>query len=389
MDLTHFLATKPLYYDKIDLERMPAAYDEVKEALDIGRVVHIVGTNGKGSTGRMLAAMLHAGGRRVGHYSSPHILRFNERVWIDGRDAEDAVLEAAHRKLQGLLRPETSEALSYFEYTTLLALVAFEGVEVTVLEAGLGGEFDATNVVEKALSVLTPVGLDHQAFLGDTVEEIALTKARSIDNKVLVAPQPNASVWEAVRRVAREKGAEVISVGEILEKGESGKIDAIIRKRGWPGYLGENAKTAAAAYRVLEGAQPPLDVLATLPLKGRFQRIAPNVVVDVGHNPLAAEALSRHLANAQAEEKPRLVYNALADKDVEAVLSKLAPFVEGVEIIPIGSERTMAPERLKAAIERCGLEAKPFNGIDAKRSYLVFGSFYVVEAFLKHLDTIP
>lgn len=176
MTLKVFLEHKPLYYKEIDHQRVHLAYGLLKPQLKQPRTVHIVGTNGKGSTGRILAHLAYKSGLSVGHYSSPHILQFNERIWIDGADASDEVLESGHQKLFAILGEEMSDALSYFEYTTLLAFVVLENCDLMVLEVKLGGEFDATNVCDKELSIITPIGIDHQAFLGDTIEEIAVPK---------------------------------------------------------------------------------------------------------------------------------------------------------------------------------------------------------------------
>jgi len=192
MTLLAFLEAKPLYYKEIDHERVHHAYAMLKPHIKRPKTVHIVGTNGKGSTGRMIAHLAWKRGVSVGHYTSPHILKFNERIWLNGLDASDEVLEAAHQRLFSILGQEMSEALSYFEYTTLLAFVVFEKCDLMVLEAGLGGEFDATNVCDKELSVITPIGIDHQAFLGESIEEIASTKIRSIQKLALLAPQPAA-----------------------------------------------------------------------------------------------------------------------------------------------------------------------------------------------------
>jgi len=128
MDVFEFLERKPLFYKKIDLNRMPNAYKLIKDKLNLTPIVHIVGTNGKGSTGRFLAHTLLKRGFSVGHYTSPHILKFNERIWINGRDISDDELQKVHLKLQKLLPKDVSETLSYFEYTTLLAAFAFEGL---------------------------------------------------------------------------------------------------------------------------------------------------------------------------------------------------------------------------------------------------------------------
>jgi len=148
-----FIEQKPLFYKEIDHERVHKAYALLKPHIRQPLTIHVVGTNGKGSTGRIMASLLHFSGRKVGHFSSPHILKFNERIWINGENISDDALELTHEKLYAILGQEMSEALSYFEYTTLLAFVAMENLEVMVLEAGLGGEFDATNVWTLRMSV--------------------------------------------------------------------------------------------------------------------------------------------------------------------------------------------------------------------------------------------
>ena len=186
-----FLEQKPLYYKEIDYTRIHNAYALLKPYLKRPKIVaHIVGTNGKGSTGAILAHLAQGAGLKVGHYSSPHILRFNERIKLQGEEISDEALEQLHQRLYNILGKTMSEALSYFEYTTLIALLAFEPCDMAVLEAGLGGEHDATNVVDKDLSIFTPIGYDHQAFLGESIEEIAATKLRSMQKVAVLAKQP-------------------------------------------------------------------------------------------------------------------------------------------------------------------------------------------------------
>ena len=223
--LDAFLESKPLYYKEIDHKRVHIAYALLKPHIKHPKKVHIVGTNGKGSTGRILAHLAYRQGIRneelgmrkysVGHYTSPHILVFNERIWLDGSDASDEILENAHQKLFAILGQEMADALSYFEYTTLLAFVVFEDCDLMVLEAGLGGEFDATNVCDKELSIITPIGIDHQAFLGETIEKIAATKIRSIQDKVLLAPQVFDEVVEVANEIANDVGATLVVAQEI------------------------------------------------------------------------------------------------------------------------------------------------------------------------------
>ena len=385
-----FLEAKPLYYKEIDHERVHAAYALLKPQLKQPRTVHVVGTNGKGSTGRMVAHLAYKSGLKVGHYTSPHILKFNERIWLDGVDSSDEVLEAAHQKLFAILGKEMSESLSYFEYTTLLAFIVFEKCDLMVLEAGLGGEFDATNVCDKELSIITPIGIDHQAFLGESIEEIARTKIRSIQKKVLLAPQVYDEVVGVAKEIALEKGAELFTVGaslvgaldvqtSIWSKGYPyDTLKKIAKEKSWGDYLVDNASVALQALDIL-GIKYDINDLLSVELFGRFYALTKNIRIDVGHNPLAAKAIEKAL-----DKKVVLIYNSLDDKDYEEVLRTLKPKVKRVEILPIHAQRATTLEEIEKALQTVGLEYRYFeNKIDEDEDYLVFGSFYVVEAFLK------
>jgi len=370
---SQFLQDKPLYYKEIDHERVHIVYALLKSHIKHPKTVHIVGTNGKGSTGRIISHLAYKSGLSVGHYTSPHILKFNERIWLNGEDACDEVLEVAHQKLFILLGKEMSDALSYFEYTTLLAFVVFESCDLMVLEAGLGGEFDATNVCDKALSVITPIGVDHQAFLGDTIEEIAGTKIRSIQKQVLLAVQPYDVVVEVAKKIATEKGTVLRQAKE-----PSCNVAELVEANGWADYLIENSTVALQALDILN-IKYDVNDLKSLELFGRFYPLRPNIRIDVGHNPLAAKAIEKAL-----DKKVVLIYNSLDDKAYEEVLSILKPKVKRVEIIKIHSQRATTLEEIEKALENVGLAYSYFeNNIDENEDYLVFGSFYVVEEFLK------
>ncbi|MFT7879592.1 MAG: bifunctional folylpolyglutamate synthase/dihydrofolate synthase [Sulfurimonas sp.] len=395
MSLQTFLDAKPLYYKEIDHQRVHLAYGMLKPHISRPKTVHVVGTNGKGSTGRMLAHLAYRSGLKVGHYTSPHIIRFNERIWLDGEDASDEVLEQAHQKLRAILGQEMSEALSYFEYTTLLAFVIFETCDLMVLEAGLGGEFDATNVCDKELSIITPIGLDHQAFLGQTIEAIAMTKINSIQKRVVLAPQPYERVVDVAEKIAEEKGAELCRSGypypdikvEMNESVGVGtprptELEQIALDKGWPEYLIDNAMVALEALDIL-GISYDIDDLKCVKLFGRFYRFKENIRLDVGHNPLAAEAIVKAM-----EPETVLIYNSLDDKDYEAVLRRLKPKVKRVEIIKINSQRATTLDQIEEALQRVGLAYRDFDGtINEDEHYLVFGSFYVVEEFLRSMES--
>ena len=405
--LPELLASKPLYYKEIDHKRIHHAYARLKPHIHRPKTVHIVGTNGKGSTGRIIAHLALHGKleMKVGHYTSPHILKFNERIWLNGADASDEVLENAHKRFYGILGEAMSEGLSYFEYTTLLALVVFEHCDLMVLEAGLGGEHDATNVCEKELSVFTPIGIDHQAFLGENIEEIAATKLRSIQTRALLAPQPYDEVIKVAQHIAKEKNATLYLADSVgccppttpIEYGHHKlthtkgavraqhptvykQIEQIAKEKGWPAYLVDNAMVACQALDIL-GIAYTIDALKTLELFGRFYPLRENIYLDVGHNPLAAKVIV-----ASMKPETVLIYNSLDDKDYEAVLDILKPKLKRIEIITIDSQRAATREAIESAVKATGLPYRYFDGtIDSKEHYLVFGSFYVVEAVLRTL----
>jgi len=384
MKLFDFLNQKPLYYKEIDHKRVHLAYGLLEPHIKHPKTVHIVGTNGKGSTGRMLAHLAYKSGLSVGHYSSPHILKFNERIWLNGLDVSDEVLEVSHQKLFGILGQEVSEALSYFEYTTLLTFVIFENCDLMVLEAGLGGEFDATNVCDKELSIITPIGIDHQAFLGESIEEIATTKIRSIQKKVLLAPQVHDEVVSVAKEISEDVGASLV-VAQIFEGTHKGypydALQHIAKQKGWGEYLIDNATVALQALDILN-IKYDVNDLKSLELFGRFYALTDNIRIDVGHNPLAARAIEKAL-----NEKVVLIYNSLDDKEYEEVLRILKPKVKRVEIISIDSQHATTRQEIEKALQTVGLEYNYFkNEIKDEENYLVFGSFYVVEAFLKQRD---
>ncbi len=378
--LQDFLDNKPLYYDKIDLERMPRIYRAIKAHLPGPKIIHIVGTNGKGTTGRFLANGLLQNGFSVGHYTSPHILAFNERIWLNGENADDGVLEAAHQKLSALLTQQQSDALSYFEYTTLLAMVVFERCDYAVLEAGLGGEFDATNVFDKELSLFTAIGRDHQAFLGDDIGSIAGTKFRSMQKSAILGRQVDPEVPKVYYEIAREKGCDAKQIGDLLSETEQEEIRDAATGEGLPNYLQENLLLALSALTFL-GFKADVAALAKAPLFGRLTRIRENVLLDVGHNVLAAEAIAATLKGQQFT----LVYNSYRDKEYAAIIKTLKPIIVGIELIDVDDVRIEQRSVLEAAIRAEEIPLSGFTALEKSKNYLVFGSFSVAEAFLRRL----
>jgi len=380
MILNDFLAQKPLFYDVIDIERFPKAYRTIAHLLPKPKLIHLVGTNGKGSTGRFLATALYRAGKTTGHYTSPHILRFNERIWMDGAEISDEKLEEAHQKLLSLLPREVSESLSYFEYTTLLAMVAYEGCEYVVCEAGLGGEFDATNAFDKVLSVFTPIDFDHAAFLGTSIDSIATTKLRSMQRSALLGKQKHPEVETIAKTIASEKGCMLYTLSERVTPSIETAALQLATKNGLSDYLRDNLTLAMATYEML-GYQADEMVFDQSALFGRLSKIAANITLDVGHNALAAESI----AKAYSGKKVTLVYNTYGDKDYREILALLKPIIESVEIIEVDEGRIVERRLLESALHELNISYRSFEVINNNKEYLVFGSFSVAETFLKRI----
>ena len=377
--LQKFLATKPIYYKKFDPTRIVKAYKLISNHILHPKRVQLVGTNGKGSTGRAVAHLANFFGLRVGHFTSPHILDFKERFWIDGAFATNEELEVAHEKLFKMLGIKMAESLSYFEYQALLAFVLFEKLDLQVIEAGLGGEFDATSVANYELTVVVPIGFDHSDFLGDTLGQIAKTKLKAMASKALIAKQNSKEVYEVAKNVAKKSGTKLYFYEELKSKNIE-QIKEIAKQNGWADYLVENIINATFALDIL-GIKYNIANLASLQLFGRFYKIMPNVTIDVGHNPLAASAIVGAI-----EGKVTLIFNILGDKDLTRTLEILKPKIKDVEIIKIETQRATELKEIEHLLESLGLNYSYFNGeLDDGKEYLVFGSFYVVEAFLKSI----
>jgi len=376
--LEKFLDAKPLYYDKIDYTRMPRVYEKIKSEFKIPRIIHLIGTNGKGTTGRFLASSLYSLGFKTGHYTSPHILNFNERIWLNGEEVSDETLNSAHTQLLKILTKEDSDSLSYFEYTTLLAMWIYKDLDYVVLEAGLGGEFDATAVFDKELTLITPIDIDHQAFLGNTVEEIAKTKLNAVQKVAILANQKHEEVYEIAQDISNENSFKFNRVDDYIKSEDKKIIEVIGSELSLAPYLKDNLKLAISALKYLAIKYEAKNFINSR-LFGRLSHINENIIVDVGHNTLAASSI----LNALKGEKYILVYNSYRDKNYTEILSILKPLITHIEIMKIDDERAEKQELLQETIQDLGIVHKIFTKVDKNKKYLVFGSFSVVESFLK------
>jgi dihydrofolate synthase/folylpolyglutamate synthase len=382
-------------------------------------VVTITGTNGKGSTCALLDAILTRAGYRVGLYTSPHLLRYNERVRIGGRDATDDELMAAFDAVEDARLATRGDdgspiTLTYFEFGTLAALWLFARAELDamVLEVGLGGRLDAVNIVDADVAVLTSVGIDHTDYLGPTREDIGREKAgifRAHRPAICGDPHPPASVTEAARAI----GATLLTIGR-----DYGFVNESTQWRYW-GPGGERfglpvpvlrgaiqLANAAGVLAVLDLLRARLPVsagavregLLTVDLAGRFQVLPgrPTVVLDVAHNPQAARILAEGLSAMNYFPATFAVFGAFADKDVEGIVTAVMARIDRWYVAPLPGPRSLSAQGLRGALERAGVEPaaiREFANVaaacvaareaagDADR-IVVFGSFLTVAGAL-------
>ena len=377
MMLDRFLSSKPLYSNKIDFDFFPTFYKKYEEYFTLPKAIHIVGTNGKGSSGRFLAQMLLGSGYRVGHYTSPHILSFNERIWIDGDNIKDEKLEEIHIELLEILKSD-AELLSYFEYTTLLAFLAFKNLDYVVVEAGLGGEFDATNVIKKELLLCTKIDMDHKDFLGESIEKIGRTKLNAMDSAVLLGEQEHKEIIGIAKEIAMKKNSKVYLVEDLIDDTSHDEIVAYIKKNNMADFQIQNLSNSVAAMKILKLPISLQHILLTS-LEGRCQKINDNITIDVGHNLLGAKAIKSHFYG----KKVNLIYNVMSDKDYESILEELRPIIKKVMILKLDTPRALDIKILGDFLHTRGFDFEEFCGIKKDEEYLVFGSFYTVEKFLR------
>jgi dihydrofolate synthase / folylpolyglutamate synthase len=382
------------------------------------RVITVAGTNGKGSTVACLEALLRAERYRTGTLTSPHLLRYNERVRVDGAQASDDALVSAFERIE---RARGRTTLTFFEYNTLAGLLVFAdaSVEVAVLEVGLGGRLDATNVVDPEVSILCSVGFDHRDWLGDTLEAIGAEKAgifRPDRPAVLGTAQMPESVYAAIERLhARPIIAQHDFDWRVEELRWAYRgLHAALADLPAPALEGaiqfRNASTAFAAYESLPGARPltlahASAALRSVHLPGRFQILrvpghGPGELVewilDVAHNEPAAEVLAENLRARRVAGTTYAVCGILRDKDVEAIGRVLQGLIDEWIVCalpgPRGSTAGELANRLAASAHATSQAASVSEGCELARArarsgdrVLVFGSFATVGSALQWL----
>ena len=348
------------------LERIEALLAAIGNPERAFRIAQVGGTNGKGSVSAMLAGTLLAAGKRVGLYTSPHLCDFSERIRVDGRAIPEADVVDGVEAIGTLVARLDA---TMFEATTALCLDHFasQGVEVAVLEVGLGGRLDATTVGLPAVEVVSRIDYDHQAYLGGTLGEIAAEKAAIIRSGIAVAARQEPEAASVLLRRAALVGVPLLMVGRDLYASVSSfTLEGQRLDLAGPGWrlddvlcrlLGvfqpENALLAAAAARELgAGADAIRRGLATVEWPGRFQilRRDPIVILDGAHNPAGARALAASLTAYFPGQALTLVLGISADKDQGGILGALAPLATRLILTAYSSARAASPAALRAAL---------------------------------------
>lgn len=370
-------------------------------------VFTVAGTNGKGSSVAMLEALLLTTGKTVGSYTSPHLQRYNERIRVNGVETSDADIVAAFESIEAL---RNEVPLTYFEFGTLAALVVFVAakVDIAILEVGLGGRLDAVNAVEPTASLITNISLDHCAWLGDTVEAIAREKAgvmRAQKPVVFASPE----MPQAIPEVAAALHAQLLAADRDYRWTSAGEhwswqgVNHSLPRLDRPQLAGEiQLQNAAGVLALLESAgfESLLDTdtvnsaLASASLAGRMQSMAGRWLLDVAHNPAAADALAAALATTGQGRAACTIIGMLDDKDVEAVVTPLNALTDHWIAVTADSPRAIPASelarRISNATDRPCWIAESFEQAiqHAEKSaakndlLLVTGSFYTVGSAL-------
>ena len=348
--------------------------------------LHVAGTNGKGSTCAMVAAALHAAGHRVGLYTSPHLVRVNERIRVGGEDISDAAF--GQRILEVLERypSAASSPMTYFEFGTVVALWHFAQVrvDVAVLETGLGGRLDATTAASPVVTAITPVSFDHVEYLGGTLSAIAGEKAGILKPGVpcVVAHQAPEAL-EAIARKAREVGAPLklegrdFSTGRqpdghLSYQGTAWRLDGLSLGLRGP-HQRQNAAVALAClealqvHRVAVSPEAARAGLASARWPGRLEEVGqqPAILLDGAHNPAGVEVLLASLRDLYPGRRIHLVFGVVGDKARGPMMRALFPECASVQLTPLETPRSLAPEAYLAEARALCQDVTPWPDVDA------------------------
>ncbi len=374
------------------------------------RFIHVAGTNGKGSTCAMLEGIYRATGRRVGLFTSPHLISFRERIQVNRVWISEGDVVGLAEKIQPWLKEfPAGHHPTFFEVVTVMALRFFADREcdLVIWETGLGGRLDATNIVTPLASIITNIALDHQQWLGDTLEQIAAEKAGIIKPGVpVITATENPAALAVIEAVARKQHAPLTTVSGLNFYRSPGDPAAPPLALAGDHQI-TNAALALATVEILQSQIPAGEAavragLAAVRWAGRMQLVQrPNgqqILLDGAHNPAGAAALRAALEKDYAGRQPAIIFGALADKKWEAICSLLAPIAEEVITVPVASDRTAAAAELAAAFRSAsprlpaaaaGNLEDALNAFKDRRFIVITGSLYLVGEAMERLGLAP
>ena len=403
----------------LGLERMELVMDLLGNPQNECKYIHVAGTNGKGSTSAMLSSILTKAGFKTGLYTSPHLVKYNERFKINGEDMSDEDFCEAAEAVKKVTEPLRDQFIpSVFERITAMAFYWFakEKCDIVILEVGMGGRLDATNIIKKPeLSIICNLDLEHTAELGNTIEQIAFEKGGIIKPGapvVLYSQTPEAE--GVIKDICEERGCELTITAPdqaaVLSRGKDGQaFDYRNRKNIFLNLIGSyqynNALTVADAVDVLQKnwnipEEAVYEGYANVKWPGRFQLIYkdPLFLVDGAHNPNGVRELARCMKEYFPGEKFTFLYGVMADKDYEDMIKAIAPYAKGFIAVTPRSERALASSSLKEELEEItGLPAYDAHSVEEGmeqavqlhsegENICVFGSLYQVGDVLTFLD---
>jgi dihydrofolate synthase/folylpolyglutamate synthase len=377
-------------------------------------VISVAGTNGKGSSTAMLQSIYQQAGYKTGVYTSPHLLRYNERIAVNGTPASDNMICKAFEQID---QARSDSSLTYFEFGTLAAAVLFvaEKVDIAIFEVGLGGRLDAVNLWDADLALITGIAMDHENWLGNNREVIAIEKAGIMrrDKPVICGDKhPPAMIATEADRI----GAQLIqrdidfSLSYALDNTEQWQWHDLHKNTSLtlplPSLAGEfQLDNAANVIAVIQQLQIHLPVtkqaiekgLQTAVLAGRLQIIAtnPEILVDVAHNPQAAEQLALYLCNHSHSGKNIALFSVLKDKDLEGIITPFKDIIDNWYIVSIDGDRGQSAEQIKSELQKLGINNTTIvnsnfkkavqdikNALKYKDRVIAFGSFLLVSGVL-------
>jgi dihydrofolate synthase/folylpolyglutamate synthase len=353
------------------------------------RFIHVAGTNGKGSVCAMIDSICRSAGLRTGLFTSPHLVRFNERIQINGRPIDDEDVVRGIHRIRSHIDQERHP--TFFEITTALAFEHFrnQGVDLVVLETGLGGRLDATNLVHPLVSVLTSIDMDHQKWLGDTLTEIAAEKGGIIKQGVPVVSGPQFSeVRTVLEKIAEARSAPISYAENPIEglfvglTGSHQRMNAAI------------AVNAICAAGIRTDQQAREEGLANVYWPGRFQRMNDRIVLDGAHNPAAMKCIVETWRESGQPPKATIIFGGLADKDLKGMISTLSTLAARFLIVPIRSQRAASPAEIEpfvprhlSAFECASVEEALDLAHRFNEQILVTGSLFLIGETLAILDS--